>query len=85
MIYCDECAELKKQSPLKPGVVFFGEPMPKKFKNESTKKALSKVDLMVIIGTTLKVKPFGYLPMGIPKHVPQVLINRELTDVSGGK
>jgi NAD-dependent SIR2 family protein deacetylase len=40
---------------------------------------------LIIIGTSLKVKPFGYLPLGVPPHTPHVLINKDNSDVSGGK
>ena len=59
--------------------------MPEDFKRESTSEALSNVDLLLIIGTTLKVKPFGYLPYSVPEGAPQVLINKSRDDVSGGK
>jgi NAD-dependent SIR2 family protein deacetylase len=51
-------------------VVFFGEPMPAEYKRETTKEALSNVDLLLILGTTLKVKPFGYIPLGLKKEIP---------------
>jgi NAD-dependent histone deacetylase SIR2 len=55
---------------VKPNVVFFGEKMPEDFKRESTSLALANVDLLLIIGTTLKVKPFGYLPYSVKEGIP---------------
>ena len=68
--YCELCSRQNKKSPVKPKVVFFGEKMPDDFKLKSTEEALANVDLLFIIGTTLKVKPFGYLPMNIKKNTP---------------
>ena len=68
--YCDHCRQQSKQSPIKPNVVFFGEKMPEDFKQESTNTALANVDLLLIIGTTLKVKPFGFLPFSVPPDIP---------------
>ncbi len=59
--------------------------MPEDFKRESTNTALANVDLLLIIGTTLKVKPFGFMPHSVPADIPQVLINKSRDDVSGGK
>ena len=80
--YCDRCKHQGKQSPVKPAVVFFGEAMPTDFKKAAKKDALLPVDLLLILGTTLKVKPFGNIPLLIPKTSPQVLINRTNSDVS---
>ena len=49
--------------------------MPEVFKREATKEALQNVDLVLILGTTLKVKPFGNVPLLVPKFTPMVLIN----------
>ena len=41
---------------MKPGVVFFGEKMPQEFFVQSRRSNLEHVDLLFIIGTSLKVK-----------------------------
>ena len=71
VIYCN----CEKRGPLKPAAVFFGESMPKSFKEAATREALAKVDLVLIIGTTLKVRPFADVPKLISKEAPVVLIN----------
>lgn len=68
--YCDACDKKGLKSPVKPKVIFFGEKMPADFKQESTNEAMAEVDLLLIIGTTLKVKPFGFLPLSVPKDTP---------------
>ena len=66
-------------------MVFFGEPMPADFKRAATESALASVDLLLILGTTLKVKPFGNVPFYVRKDAPRVLINRTNSDVSNSK
>ena len=47
---------------MKAGAIFFSEPLPKEFFVESRREALKNVDLLLIVGTSLKVKPFCLLP-----------------------
>lgn len=68
---CDECGAI-----VKPDVVFFGESLPERFFSvltEDTKKA----ELVIVIGTSLQVRPFAVLPLHVGLHVPRVLINME--------
>ena len=53
--YCPKC-----NGPCKPNVVFYGESLPKRFfeKLEESKD----VDLIIIMGTSLKVQPFASIP-----------------------
>jgi len=74
-----------KQSPIKPGVVFFSESLPKEFHEAVRKPALQGVDLLMIFGTSLRVKPFSLLTRLVPEHCPQVLINRGNADVDQGE
>ena len=59
--------------------------MPTDFKKAAQESALTSVDLLLIFGTTLKVKPFGNVPFYIPKDASRVLINRTNSDVSNSK
>lgn len=36
-----------------------------------------KCDLLIVIGSSLKVRPVAHIPSSIPASVPQILINRE--------
>lgn len=36
-----------------------------------------KCDLLIVIGSSLKVRPVALIPSSIPANVPQILINRE--------
>jgi NAD-dependent histone deacetylase SIR2 len=53
----------------------FGEPLPRKF-DEST-DILKIADLVLVIGTSLKVHPVASLPSLAVPGVPRVLINRD--------
>jgi NAD-dependent SIR2 family protein deacetylase len=61
---------------IKPDVTFFGEPL-----NSAVGRRLTldraKVDLVLVLGTSLSVSPISDVIRFIPTHVPKVLINRE--------
>lgn len=60
----------------KPDIVFFGEGLPDDF-HDSIEADREKCDLLIVIGSSLKVKPVAMIPNWIPSTVPQILINRE--------
>jgi len=61
---------------VKPDITFFGEKVsPKVF--ELLQRDREKVDLIIVIGTSLSVEPVSEILNVIPPRVPQVLINRE--------
>ncbi|KAK9728155.1 Sir2 family [Popillia japonica] len=79
--------ELKKRQPeelknlvtngiMKPDIVFFGEGLPDKF-HDAMAEDKSKCDLLLVIGSSLKVHPVALIPTSLPANVPQILINRE--------
>ena len=78
-IYCSLC-----QGPIKPSVVFFNESLPDSFKRAATRAALEPVDLLLIMGTTLKVGPFNSIPFKVRESIPQVLIIDNVDSVRGG-
>jgi NAD-dependent deacetylase len=53
---CDRCG-----GPLKPDVILFGEPLPKKAFDQALKKVRS-ADLLLAVGTSLEVYPAASLP-----------------------
>uniref|UniRef100_A0A4W5NW56 protein acetyllysine N-acetyltransferase n=1 Tax=Hucho hucho TaxID=62062 RepID=A0A4W5NW56_9TELE len=61
---------------MKPDIVFFGENLPELF-HRAMKQDKDEVDLLIVIGSSLKVRPVALIPTSIPHEVPQVLINRE--------
>lgn len=45
--------------------------------HKSINEDKNKCDLLIVIGSSLKVKPVANIPHLLPKNVPQILINRE--------
>ncbi|KAF9366176.1 NAD-dependent histone deacetylase sir2 [Mortierella sp. NVP85] len=60
---------------MKPDIVFFGEKLPAVF-HQSLKEDREKVDLLIVIGSSLKVAPVSDIMHQLPPSVPQILINR---------
>ncbi|KAJ3360528.1 NAD-dependent protein deacetylase sirtuin-2 [Allomyces arbusculus] len=69
---CDSCGT----GLIKPDIVFFGEEMPREF-GLAVKGDLPRADLVVVMGTSLKVAPFCHAVDHARPSVPRVLINRE--------
>ncbi|CAL4150049.1 unnamed protein product, partial [Meganyctiphanes norvegica] len=65
-----------QQPIMKPDIVFFGEGLPDEFHDKMTNDK-DQADLLIVIGSSLKVRPVALIPSSLPGHVPQVLINRE--------
>ncbi|CAG9856071.1 unnamed protein product [Phyllotreta striolata] len=68
--------ELVASGIMKPDIVFFGEGLPDTF-HEAMTEDKSVCDLLLVIGSSLKVRPVALIPSSLPAHVPQILINRE--------
>ncbi|XP_055369853.1 NAD-dependent protein deacetylase sirtuin-2 isoform X2 [Betta splendens] len=68
---CDKCSSL-----VKPDIVFFGENLPVQFFT-SMKSDFPNCDLLIIMGTSLKVQPFASLVSRVSKICPRLLINME--------
>uniref|UniRef100_A0A667XTB9 protein acetyllysine N-acetyltransferase n=1 Tax=Myripristis murdjan TaxID=586833 RepID=A0A667XTB9_9TELE len=73
---CPRCPEDIPLAIMKPDIVFFGENLPEMF-HRAMKQDKDEVDLLIVIGSSLKVRPVALIPNSIPHEVPQVLINRE--------
>lgn len=70
VLYCNECNGI-----VKPDIVFFGEQLP--FKFSATFGEVRKADLVIVMGTSLKVFPFAGLMSVVDDETPVVLLNRE--------
>lgn len=66
--------EDKCKGYIKPDIVFFGEALPERFFKMSS--AIEQADLVIIMGTSLKVFPFASMVGLIPDDCPLVCINR---------
>lgn len=64
---------------MKPEITFFGEPLPSRF-HRMIKQDINECDLLICIGTSLKVAPVLHILDRVPEEVPQVLINRDRID-----
>ncbi|KAF9341253.1 NAD-dependent histone deacetylase sir2 [Linnemannia elongata] len=60
---------------MKPDIVFFGEKLPQIF-DRSLAEDRELVDLLIVIGSSLKVAPVSDIMHQLPNTVPQILINR---------
>lgn len=69
---CPKCGGL-----IKPDIVFFGESLPVRFKN-LLHKDLADNDLLIVMGTSLKVAPVSLIPEMLNSRIPRILFNREL-------
>ncbi|KAM0277502.1 hypothetical protein ACHAQH_005780 [Verticillium albo-atrum] len=75
------CEDKKCGGLVKPDIVFFGEALPARFR-ENTHLA-AQADLVVVLGTSLSVYPFAGLPESARKGVPRVLLNKERVGLMG--
>ncbi|KAK5612508.1 hypothetical protein CRENBAI_012638 [Crenichthys baileyi] len=66
---CSFCA-----ATVKPDVVFFGEDLPQKYFLHT--EDFPKADLLIIMGTSLKIEPFASLVNKVRSNVPRLLLNR---------
>ncbi|KAF5900359.1 NAD-dependent protein deacetylase sirtuin-1, partial [Clarias magur] len=73
--HCPRCSN-NPFAVMKPDIVFFGENLPEAF-HRAMKQDKDEVDLLIVIGSSLKVRPVALIPSSVPHEVPQVLINRE--------
>lgn len=62
---------------MKPDITFFGENLPDEFSERLTEHDRDKVDLVVIIGTSLKVTPVSEIVNWLPAHIPQIYVSRQ--------
>jgi NAD-dependent deacetylase sirtuin 1 len=84
--YCDICPKNLRFDPklkanetlpiIKPDITFFGEDLPKIFSQKLTEDK-NVADLVLVIGTSMKVAPVSNLPLSVNKKTVQILINRE--------
>ncbi|XP_028671909.2 NAD-dependent protein deacetylase sirtuin-3 [Erpetoichthys calabaricus] len=60
---------------VKPDVVFFGEELPERFFLHS--KDFAKADLLIVMGTSLQIEPFGSIINTVRPTVPRLLLNKD--------
>lgn len=62
---------------MKPDITFFGESLPDDFSNRLINHDRYKADLVVVIGTSLKVAPVSEVVSFLPPNIPQIYISRQ--------
>lgn len=77
-IFAQQVPECKacKEGIMKPDIVFFGENLPKTF-HDCFAADRNEVDLLIVMGSSLKVAPVANVMHRIPVRVPQILVNME--------
>jgi len=72
--YCEKCSG--NDNVLKPDIIFFGEELPKKFK-KNLETDCKKTDFVIVMGSSLKVRPVSGILGSISNEIPRILINLE--------
>ncbi|KAI1141815.1 putative histone deacetylase SIR2 [Hypoxylon sp. FL0543] len=72
----DDQYDIPSAGVMKPDVTFFGEELPDEFSQRLVKHDRDLVDLVVVIGTSLKVAPVSEVVPYLPPHIPQIYISR---------
>lgn len=62
-----------------PDITFFGEDLPDEFGHRLLHHDRDQVDLVIVIGTSLKVAPVAEVPGVLPRTVPQIYISRTVS------
>ncbi|KAL8903124.1 MAG: hypothetical protein Q9171_007509 [Xanthocarpia ochracea] len=73
----DEDYDIAVAGVMKPDITFFGEDLPETFHDRLTKHDKNLVDLVLVIGTSLKVAPVSEVSGFLPPETPQIYISRE--------
>jgi NAD-dependent histone deacetylase SIR2 len=61
-----------------PDITFFGEKLPDLFFSTLQKHDRDRVDLVIVMGTSMKVAPVSEIPNYLPATVPQIYISRDV-------
>ncbi|CAI7665451.1 unnamed protein product [Penicillium pancosmium] len=72
----EEDYEIPTPGVMKPDITFFGEDLPDEFGRRLIHHDRELVDLVIVIGTSLKVAPVAEVPGILPRDIPQIYISR---------
>jgi len=73
----DGAYDIPQPGVMKPDITFFGEGLPQVFFDRLREQDRDKADLVIVIGTSMKVAPVSEIPQIIPPEVPQIYISRD--------
>ncbi|KAK8240248.1 chromatin regulatory protein sir2 [Phyllosticta capitalensis] len=62
---------------MKPDITFFGEGLPRRFFDRLKEHDKDVTDLLIVIGTSMKVAPVSEIPQFVSPKVPQIYISRD--------
>lgn len=68
--------DIPEAGVMKPDITFFGEALPPDFSDRLTGHDRNLVDLVIVIGTSLKVAPVSEVVPYLPSNIPQMYISR---------
>jgi NAD-dependent histone deacetylase SIR2 len=74
----DGAYDIPQPGIMKPDITFFGEALPDNFFDRLKEVDKDKVDLVIVMGTSMKVAPVSEIPNFLPQHVPQIYISRDV-------
>lgn len=72
----DEPDEDPAYGVMKPDITFFGEPLPSRFEELLLGGDARKCDLLICLGTSLKVAPVSEIVRVLPPSVPQIYVSK---------
>ncbi|KUL91257.1 hypothetical protein ZTR_01744 [Talaromyces verruculosus] len=72
----EEDYDIPTPGVMKPDITFFGEDLPDEFGRRLVEEDREVTDLVIVIGTSMKVAPVADVPSIIPSTVPQIYISR---------
>ncbi|KAH7397114.1 DHS-like NAD/FAD-binding domain-containing protein [Pyrenochaeta sp. MPI-SDFR-AT-0127] len=73
----DGAYDIPQPGIMKPDITFFGEALPNDFFDRLKDVDKDKVDLVIVMGTSMKVAPVSEIPNFLPRNVPQIYISRD--------
>jgi NAD-dependent histone deacetylase SIR2 len=75
----DGAYDIPEPGIMKPDITFFGEQLPTNFFDRLKEHDREKADLVIVIGTSMKVQPVCEIPNFLPRDVPQIYISRDVS------
>lgn len=75
----DSAFDIPSPGVMKPDITFFGEALPQKFFERVRLHDIDKVDMVIVIGTSMQVAPVSEIPRVLKPDVPQIYISRDVS------
>jgi NAD-dependent histone deacetylase SIR2 len=75
----DGAYDIPQPGIMKPDITFFGEALPNDFFDRLKEVDKDKVDLVIVMGTSMKVAPVSEIPNFLSRDIPQIYISRDVS------